>query len=191
MWAHKCCLSKQFEKAVLAISLPMQTANGSWSLYINTELILYDVPYSAKFLWVFNFVNFTNFQLFAKLFQWKFLIRKLQFSRARASMDNIPGLRCCIRKGRSPKRYLRSRHCFADRCESKCRRQCGKCVLDRTCLYATPILHYVACPWFRQHILAKSSKTAICENLDPQKFCTIQYSCTQVLCTDVMTFIHL
>ena len=28
---------------------------------------------------------------------------------------------------------------------------CGKCVLDRTCLYAMPILHYVAaCAWFRQ-----------------------------------------
>ena len=32
-----------------------------------------------------------------------FLIRKLQFSQARASMDNIPGLCCQIHKGRSPR----------------------------------------------------------------------------------------
>ena len=44
-----------------------------------------------KFSRVFNFMNF---QLFVKLFQQKFLTRKVQFSRARASMDNIPGL-CC------------------------------------------------------------------------------------------------
>ena len=66
--------------------------------------------------------------------------------------------------GRFPKRYLRSRHCFADRCELKRIRWFGKCILDRMCLYATPILHYVAaCTWFRQQIRkiisTKSSKT--------------------------------
>ena len=87
------------------------------------------IPYSAKFSWVFNFANFANFQLFVKLFQRKFLTRNLQFLRARASMDNIPGLCCRIRKGHSPKRYLRSRHCFADSCELERGQWCGQCVL--------------------------------------------------------------
>ena len=52
---------------------------------------------------------------------------------------------CCrIHKGRSPKRYLRSRHCFADSCKLERGQRCDSAYqLDRTCLYATPILHYV------------------------------------------------
>ena len=69
------------------------------------------IPYSAKFSQVFNFANFTSFRLFAKVFQRKFLTCKLQFSRERASMDNIPGPCCRIRKG------------------LECGRRCGQCVL--------------------------------------------------------------
>ena len=121
-----------------------------------------------------------------KLFQQKFLTRTLcvnySFLRARASIDNIPGLCCQIRKGHYPKRYLQSRHCFADSCKLERGRRCGQCVLDRTCLYATPILHYIAaCAWFRQRIReiisTKCSKTAIRENLDPRKFSAIWYIC--------------
>ena len=132
------------------------------------------IPNSAKFSRVFNFANFAGFQLFARLFQWTFLTRGLQFSRARASMDNILGLCCRIRKGHSPKRYHQSRHCFADSCELEHGRWCGQCVLDRTCLYATPILHYVAaCAWLRDE--TKCSKTAIRGNLDPRKVSAIRH----------------
>ena len=34
--------------------------------------------YNAKFLWVFHFVNFVNFQPFAKIFQQTFLTRGVQ-----------------------------------------------------------------------------------------------------------------
>ena len=77
---------------------------------------------------------------------------------ARALMDNIPGLCCQIRKGRSPKRYLQSRQCFADSCELECGQESGQCV------------------WFRWWICeTKFSKTAICENLDPRKFSAVWY----------------
>ena len=87
------------------------------------------------------------------------------------------GVFCRIRKGRSTKRYLRSRHCFAHNCELERGRRSRQCVLDRTCLYATPILHYVtAWAWFRQRIREFiSSKTAIRENLDPRKFSAVRY----------------
>ena len=51
-----------------------------------------------------------------------------------------------------------------------------QCMLGRTIgLYAMPIVHmYVASMWFRQQICKiisiKSSKTAICQNLDPRIF---------------------
>ena len=95
-------------------------------------------------------------------------------------MDNIPGLCCRFHKGHSPKRYLRSRHYFAESCKLKCGPRFRQCILDRTWLYATPILHYVAvCAWFRQRlrkiISTKSSKTTIRQNLDPQKFSAIRY----------------
>ena len=141
------------------------------------------IPYSTKFSRVFNFMNFTNFLPFTKLFQRKVFTCKLQFSRARVLMEYIPWLCCQICKERFPKRYLRNRHCFADRCELECRRQSGQCILDTTCLYAMPILHYVAvCTWVRQRIhkfiSMKFSKTFICENLDPRKLSALRYYAT-------------
>ena len=94
---------------------------------------------------------------------------------ARASMDT--GLCCQIRKGCSPKRYLRSKHCFAESCELERgprpylvlrasriflyvpltpptgnKEKYGWLArLGHISLYATPMLHYVAaCAWFRQ-----------------------------------------
>ena len=55
------------------------------------------------------------------------------------------------------------------------------CVLDRTRLYATPILHYMCgVRRFRQQtnkiISTKSSNTAIHKNLDPTKFSAVWYT---------------
>ena len=71
----------------------MRPDNEKLSRYAGQELmsglLAPGVPYSAKFSWVFNFVNFTNFQPFTKLFQQNLFTRELQFSHTRASMDNM------------------------------------------------------------------------------------------------------
>ena len=144
------------EVTTAAVRLAMREMDST------AQVIQQSVPYSAKFSRVFNFTNFANFKPFVKLFQRKFLTRK-------------PYRLCCrIYNEHSQKRYRRSRHCFADSCELVRGRLCRQCILDRTCLYAMPILHYVAvCALFRQRIheiiSTKSSKTAIIENLDPPK----------------------
>ena len=73
-----------------------------------SHAIFLSITYIAKFSLVFNFTYFAKFQPFVKLFQRKFVTHTLQLSRARVSMDNILELCCCIRKGRSPIRYLQS-----------------------------------------------------------------------------------
>ena len=48
---------------------------------------LMNIQYSTKFSQVFNFVNFANFQPFAKIFQRKYLTRGVRCARA-ASLRN-------------------------------------------------------------------------------------------------------
>ena len=79
------------------------------------------IPYSANFLCVFNFTNFANFQLFAKMFPQKFLMYDTVFMLwlQQGTLNIIPGLSCRICKKLSPRRHLQSRHCFADSCKLK------------------------------------------------------------------------
>ena len=110
---------------------------------------MYVLLYSARFSWVFNFANFANFQLFAKIFQQNFwhVTHCSHALTAVASMDNIPGLSYRICKELSPRRYLWSRHCFADSCDLK-QGTVWRCVLDKLGLYATPIVFTcVACTY--------------------------------------------
>ena len=82
---------------------------------------------------------------------------------------------CWIHKGHSPKRYLWSRHCFCWQLQAPIRTLVWQCVLDKTCLYAKPILHYMLGARMvytanSQNHLMKFSKTTTWENLDPRKF---------------------
>ena len=173
------CFSKQSWKRINYETHPYRSINFQ-------GMILYNFCWGSSFgiqctfsyCIVLNFVGLFNFQPF--VISTKILTRK---PCARVLMDNILGLCCRIHKGRSPKRYLQSRHCFAHNCKLEHGWWC-----IRTCLYATLILHYVAaCAWFRQLIQeiisTKSSKTAIHENLDPWKFSAIRYS-VQIRDTD-------
>ena len=97
----------------------ISTLNMAIMQWTNTIQTGTCVPYCSKFSRVFNFANLANFPLFVKIFQRKFLTRDTHTFHtltATASMDNILGLSCRIRKELSPKRYLQSRHCFADSC---------------------------------------------------------------------------
>ena len=125
------------------------------------------IPYSAKFLRVFSFANL-------QVFQWK-LWHATHSSHAvtvSVSMDNIPELSWQICKELSPKRYLQSRHYFADSCE-----------LEQTTMWDTwqstmPIVNSVCGVCVLQiykNISIKSSKISICKNLDLRKFSAIQY----------------
>ena len=76
-------------------------------------------------------------------------------------------LSCWIRKTLSSKRYLQSKHYFADSCKLK-RTTVWQCVLDKPGLYATPIVCYVCGVHMQQTrkiISTKSSKLVIRGNL--------------------------
>ena len=51
------------------------------------NMLTKSIPYSAKFSRVFNFANFANFQLFAKIFQQKFLTHGVWSARAANSQN--------------------------------------------------------------------------------------------------------
>ena len=132
-----------------------------------------EISSSAKFSWVFNFMNFTNFPLFAKIFQQKFLC----VTHTPFMLDNVLGLSHWIHKEISSKRYLWRRHCLFDSCELK-QTAVLWYMLDKPGLYTTPTAYYMCGMCVQQiHkiISTKSSKVAICENLDPRKFSAIWY----------------
>ena len=117
------------------------------------------LPYSAKFSQVFNFTDFVNFQLFAKLFQ-----RKI----SKASMDNmLPNphwdalQRDTFEVGIA---LLTAVSSSAD----------NGVTVHISCLYATPIYFTCAvCAWFRQRIReiisTKSSKNHHSRKFRPSK----------------------
>ena len=60
----------------------MTVQTGMFSLLKQTRGLREDILYSTKFLRVFNFTNFANFQPFAKIFQQNFLTHSVQCARA-------------------------------------------------------------------------------------------------------------
>ena len=76
---------------------------------------------SAKFSWVFNFINFANFQLFKKFFWQTFLTRHTVFTLWL---------------------WHQSKHCFADVGKPEWMIE-WRCALDKPGLYAMPIVLYV------------------------------------------------
>ena len=59
---------------MLVLFYPNVSCVHTFSISVQNQYEL-DIPYSAKFLWVFNFANF---QPFAKIFQRKFLTCSMQ-----------------------------------------------------------------------------------------------------------------
>ena len=66
------------------------------------------LPYSAKFLRVFNFANFANFQPFAKIFQRKFLTCGMQCAHATNSRNYFNEI--TIRKYLDPRKFSAIRY---------------------------------------------------------------------------------
>ena len=64
------------------------------------------ILYSAKFLWVFNFANFVNFQLFVKIFQQNFLTRGVQCVRAANLIFSTKFSKIAIRENLDPENLV-------------------------------------------------------------------------------------
>ena len=121
-----------------------------------------------------------NFPPFTKIFQQTVLkCRHTHFSCS--DWRNINGqyparLSCWIRKTLSSKRYLQSKHYFADSCKLK-RTPVWQCVY-KPGLYATPIVCYVCGVHMQQTrkiISTKSSKLIIRGNLALYSMCGLLY----------------
>ena len=70
-----------------------------------------NIPYSAKFSGVFNFVNFANFQLFVKIFQRKFLTSSVRCARAASSRNYFTkSSKIAIRENLDPRKFSAMRY---------------------------------------------------------------------------------
>ena len=69
------------------------------------------IPYSAKFSQVFNFANFANFQLFAKVFQRKFLTCSVRVQQAH-KIISTKSSKIAIHKNLDPQKFSTIRYAF-------------------------------------------------------------------------------